>query len=236
MDKIIFPKVLLAAPQHDSKRYCWKEWLDAIKNLTYPNFEIFIADNSITDEFSKEIKQEGINIKHIKNEKGVMHRLVDSHNACRQYALDNDFDFLFHLETDIIPPKDVIERLMNNGKMICSGCYDIWHGKLRKAMIQLDEDFDRSKRAYRTITFVDEQEPLIFNGHLRRVYHAGIGCILIHKKILKQIPFRYIDKGGFSADTWFANDCYKYDIPIHLDTTILCKHLNFTWLSEKNEI
>ena len=206
-EEIIFPKVLLAAPQHDSKKYCWEEWLNRVKSLTYPNYEIFIAENSKTDDFYNEIIKEGIEAKKVTNEKGVMYRLVDSHNACRQYALDNNFDFLFHLETDVIPPLDIIERLINNGKMIVSGCYDIWHGKIRKAMIQIDENVDRFKKAYRTVSFAHEQEPELFNGQLRRVYHAGLGCILIHKKILKKIPFRYIDGGNMSADTWFANDC-----------------------------
>tara|TARA_R110002020_G_scaffold44348_2_gene127989 strand:+ start:3872 stop:4582 length:711 start_codon:yes stop_codon:yes gene_type:complete len=236
MKDFVFPKVLLAAPQHDSKKYSWKEWLYTVKNLTYPNYEVFLAENSEDDSFAKEIEKEGITVKRVKNDKGVMYRLADAHNACRTYALKNDFDYLFHLETDVIPPLDVIERLLNHGKLIVSGCYDIWHGKIRKAMVQLDDDFDRSIRAYRTVTFADEQEPLLFNGHLRRVYHAGIGCILISKKVLEKVTFRYIEQQGMSADTWFANDCYKYDIPIYLDTTIQCEHWNFNWLAHKTEI
>ena len=119
----------------------------------------------------------------------------------------------------------IINILVSRGKFL---------GKIRKAMIQIDENVDRFKKAYRTVSFAHEQEPELFNGQLRRVYHAGLGCILIHKKILKKIPFRYIDGGNMSADTWFANDCFKYDIPIHIDTTLLCKHLNFTWLADKN--
>lgn len=229
-------KVLVCAPQHDSKMYCWDEWKTNVHNFTYPNYDVFLADNSSGDEFSKKIKEEGFLVERVKNKKGVMHRLADSHNACRSFALTGEYDYILHLETDIIPPIDIIEMLLNSGKKICSASYDIWHGKLRRAMIQLDEDFDRYKNAYRTISFAEEQEPHVFNGMIRRVYHAGLGCILISRDILEKIPFRYIDKMGLSADTWFANDCYKQDIPIYLDSTIQCKHLNFNWLADKKEI
>ena len=165
-----------------------------------------------------------------------MHRIAESHNACRTYALENNYDFLFHLETDIIPPFDVIERLLNNKKLVCSASYDIFHGKLRQAMIQESEKLDRYKKAYRTVSFVNEKEPLVFNGKTRQVYHAGLGCILIHNKVLKKIPFRYIDGGNMSADTWFANDCFTLNIPIYVDTLIHCQHFNHTWLADINEI
>lgn len=229
-------KVLVCAPQHESKKYCWEDWVQNVKNFTYPNFDVFLADNSVGDDFSAEIKKEGFEVERVVNNKGVMHRIADSHNACRDYAIKNNYDFILHLETDIIPPIDVIERLLNNGKKICSASYDIWHGKSRQAMIQIDEPFDRYKNAYRTVKFAEETEPLVFDGQLKRVYHAGLGCILIHKSVLEKIPFRYLTNQGLSADTWFANDCYKHDIPIYLDSSIYCKHLNFNWLLHKKEI
>ena len=41
------PKVLICAPQHESKNYCWETWINNVNNFTYPKdrLEIFIADN-----------------------------------------------------------------------------------------------------------------------------------------------------------------------------------------------
>mgnify|MGYP003637688878 CR=1 FL=1 len=188
-----FPKVLIAAPQHDSKKYCWEEWKERVNSLTYPNYEVFLADNSLDDTFSKEIKADGFSY-------------------------------------------DIVERLLTNKKMVVAATYDIFHGKQRKSMIQVSEPLDRTYRAYRTVPFIEHEEPLFFDGTTKQVYHAGLGCVLISKYVFDKIPFRHVKGSINHADTWFANDCFYKDIPIFADTSIHCKHLNGTWLDQADEI
>ena len=229
MAELKFPKVLIAAPQHESKKYCWDVWKERVKNLTYPNYDVFLAENSEDDSFAVEIKKEGFKVKRVGyNFDSVLKRTTVAHDACREYALKNGYDFMLHLETDVIPPFDVIEKLLTHKKKVVSGVYDIFHGKSRKAMVQMNEPLDRTVRAYRTVHFVEHEEPLFFDGTVKQVYHAGIGCILIRKDVLEQIPFRFERKDIFHADTWFANDCFQRDIPIFADTSLMCKHLNST--------
>lgn len=237
LSKKEFPKVLLTAPQHESKNYCWAEWLGRATNLTYPNYEIFLADNSPTRDNYNMIKEAGIACEHIRqNQKGLAFTINDAHNACRKYALNNRFEYIFHLETDVIPPFDVIERLMNYNLKVVAGCYDIRHGKDRQIMAQLDDEYDRSVRAFRTVEMADELEPLLFDGTLQKVYHAGLGCILIKSDVLKLFPFRVQKGTTLHSDTWFANDCFERKIPIYLDTSIQCEHLNSTWLAVAGEL
>jgi hypothetical protein len=238
-DKIYFkfPKVLIAAPQHDSKKYCWNEWRDRVKNLTYSNYEVFLADNSETDEFYREIKEDGFDCSRVGYEiQSILGRTTKAHEACRLKALNGGFDYILHLETDVIPPYDVIERLLTNSKQVISATYDIFHGKSRKSMIQTIEPLDRSVRAFRTVPFIEHEEPLFFDGTTKQVYHAGLGCILISKYVFEKIPFRFEKNSINHADTWFANDCFYRDIPIFADTSIHCKHLNGTWLDVADEI
>ena len=233
----IFPKVLIAAPQHESKKYCWDLWSERVKNLTYPNYDVFIAENSETDDFSKEIKELGFICKRVgQNIESVLARTTKAHEACRLYAIDKGYDFLLHLETDVIPPFDVIERLLASKKKVISASYDIYHGKMRKSMIQVSEPLDRSIGAYRCVPFIEHEEPLFFDGTVKQVYHAGIGCILISRYVFSKIPFRHDGNAIFHADTWFANDCFHKDIPIYVDTTVQCKHYNSTWLDQMDEI
>jgi mRNA-degrading endonuclease HigB of HigAB toxin-antitoxin module len=236
-EKQTLPRILITAPQHESKMYSWDMWIENVKNFTYPKelIEIYIADNSFTKENVKKMIGYGVKAIHVKqNKKGIIHTINDSHEACRKYFLENDFDFMLHLETDIIPPIDVIERLINNNKRICAGAYDIFQGTKRKPMIQLDERFDKTIKAYRTPEYVREDEALFFNGNVNRVYHAGLGCVLIHKSILETLSFRVDSNYNMHTDTWFANDCYLINSNIFLDTTIQCKHYNQTWLGVIN--
>jgi len=236
-EKFKFPKVLIAAPQHESKKYCWQQWKERVKDLTYLNYDVFLADNSEDNSFYKEIKKEGFDAVHVAGDvKSVLERTTIAHETCRLYALDHNYDYLLHLETDVIPPYDVIERLLWNNKKVVSGVYDIFHGKSRKAMIQISEKLDRSVHSYRTVPFIEHEEPLFFDGTTKQVYHAGLGCTLIRKSILEKIPFRFEKKSIFHADTWFANDCFLRDVSVFVDTSITCKHLNQTWLDVADEI
>lgn len=232
-----FPKVLLAAPQHDSKKYCWDVWKNRVKNLTYPNFDVYLSDNSETDDFYNEIISEGFICERVgQGIESVLERTTKAHEACRLYALNNDYDYIFHLETDVIPPLDVIESLLMAKKDVVSGIYDIFHGKMRKSMIQSIEPLDKSVRAYRVVPFIEHEEPIFFDGTIKQVYHAGLGCILISRYVFEKIPFRVDLKNIYHADTWFANDCFQRDIPIFADTLIQCKHFNGSWLDVADEL
>ena len=57
------------------------------------------------------------------------------------YALENDFDYLLHLETDIFPPTDVIERLLDAKQKVVGAMYHIELGERSTLMIQQIEDF-----------------------------------------------------------------------------------------------
>lgn len=235
--KIVFPKVLIVAPQHDSKKYCWNEWKDRVNNLTYSNYDVFLADNSEGFEFYNQMRVDGFKVKRVGQEKkNVLERTAKAHEACRLYAIKKNYDYILHLETDVIPPYDIIERLLTNRKKVVSGVYDIFHGKERKAMIQVSEPLDRTIRAFRSVPFIEHEEPLFFDGTTKQVYHAGLGCILIHKYVFEKIKFRHVKNSINHADTWFANDCFQKDIAIFVDTSIHCKHLNGTWMDQAPEI
>ena len=33
---LLMPKILITAPQHESKMYAWDKWIENINNFTYP--------------------------------------------------------------------------------------------------------------------------------------------------------------------------------------------------------
>jgi len=228
--KHIFPKVLVCAPQYDGKNYCFEAWAERVKSLTYPNFEVFLADNSKTKDNVELIKSHGFNVKHIdQNPLGAVFTLRDAHNACITYMNENDFEYMLHLETDVFPPLDVIESLLSCRKQICAGTYDIKQGSNRLAMIQTDEPFHTFVNKYRVIEMVDQQEPVFFDGKVKKVFHAGLGCILIHSNVFKSVIFEADQDVDVHPDTIFASRCFENDIPIYVDTNICCDHLNTIW-------
>lgn len=236
MQKQQLPKILICAPQHSSKMYAFDIWWENVKKFTYPQdrIEVFLADNSDTKENVNYLKNLGITARYVRpNKKGVIMSIRDSHEACRQYAIKHNFDYMLHLETDIIPPIDVITRLLTHKVQVVGGVYDLFFGTKRRPMIQVDENLSKNITEYRTPEFVmQDEEPTYFDGKLKQVYHVGLGCVLIHNSVFRAIEFTADEKVDFHTDTWFANQCFQANVPIFADTTVQCKHYNSTWLGK----
>ena len=55
------PKILVGCPTASTHGYCLKEYANAVKSLTYPNYEVLLVDNSKDDSYFKRIKSLGLN-------------------------------------------------------------------------------------------------------------------------------------------------------------------------------
>ena len=210
------PKVLLGGPVSDHHDYCFEEFVKAVKELTYPNLNIFFVDNSKTEDFYKKISKHFPTVRIPYNE-NVKVRLVESRNLAREKVLKEGYEYLFCLDQDVIPPKDVIERLINYNKDIVSGVYFVYNDEnvlvpLIYKKVKKDE--------VRNLTFEEIKEP-----NLITVDACGLGCVLISRKVLEKISFRYDPSKEAFDDMWFSLDAVKNGFKIYCDTSVKCKHL-----------
>lgn len=220
-----YPKVLLACPQSDVKSYCFEAWLDNISRFTYPNFAVFLADNSEKNSFSKKIRKMGISCEWVKpHGRSIMKRIAMSHELCRTYALHFNFDYLFHLESDIFPPPTIIEDLLSAKKSIVGGLYHIGLGAESELMVQVVEETDDEN--FISTRNLGIETPNWLDGTVKKAYHIGLGCLLIHKNVLPHFVFRYVEGKNFHPDSFFAMDMYQKGIDIWADTSIICRHDN----------
>ena len=224
------PKVLVGCPVSDYHEYCTKEYLEAIKSLTYTNYDILLVDNSKDDRFYNTIKDK-VPVLRTGYHPNVYERVIRSRNALRQRALDGGYDYFLSLEQDVIPPRNVIERLLKYGKKIISGVYfipEMKNGKARLApMIWAEHQADPKKK-------LDIREDIINGKNLIKAGACGLGCVLIHRKVLEQIPFRYnTSEGDGIDDSFFSLDARNKGFEIYADTAIKCLHLikgrNWYW-------
>ena len=223
------PKILVAAPQADVKNYCFEEWLRNIRHLSYPQsqIEIFLADNSHTTENVDYIKSLGVKCVHIpKKGRGIIEVMAECHQACLDYAKENDYDYLLHLETDIFPKHNILEELMTYKKPVVCGLYSIFDGAYREPMLRLIEKFNAGyMRAYG----ISGSIALYIDGKLLKVFSGALGCTLINKEVFDKIKFRSVENEHQFPDTWFANNMYAQGIPIYVSTKSQCKHFNKSW-------
>lgn len=208
--------------------------------MDYPFYDILIVDNSEDGEYKKKIEEYGVWVIKSSHEPSVLKRIVDSRNALRQYALEKEYDYFLSLEQDVVPPSDVIQRLLEGKQKVVSGLYFGFTNKYEFPNIKPGtvvmpvayKLFDNNEKT---------KEPRL--QELRRfginelnpprkvaVRMAGLGCILIHRDVLEKITFR-IEEGRLNTDDrYFSDDTFKLHVPLVLDTSVRCKHL----LSGKN--
>ena len=223
-------KVLVGTPHADRKNYCFNEYLDSVKSLTYSHYNVLIVDNSNTRKNYKQINANNVNAVYVNpHAKSNIQYIAESHEVLREETLRGDYDFLLHLESDIFPPANIIEQLLSHQKQVVSACYMIDLGSDSHLMIQEIEP--KSDVIKHTTNIKDGNDILHLDGTLKKVYAAGLGCCLIHRSILKKIKFRYEKDTYAHPDTFFALDLHKLQIPQYQDTSILCNHQNSEWIN-----
>jgi hypothetical protein len=237
-----FPRVLISAPQAKAKAYCFERFIDNVMQFKYPNFDVKLFDNTLDDgEFTsymnsyvaknhgKNARFEALNtcLMHKMTSDSVIERMARSHNDCRDFTLRLKYDYLLHIETDLFPPHDVIEQLMSQTKPIISALYYVDNGIYRKPMIQ--RSIKLAPRFLSSKNFMANEDLCFCDGTVKKVAHAGLGCILIHRSVLEKVKFRSIKGLNNHPDTYFAEDCAQQKIPIFLDSSIVVEHENSPW-------
>ena len=216
----MLPKVLVGCPTAWMKEYCLDDYAQIVKSLTYPNYDILVVDNSPNNGYYNKIKNKGLPIIKDKYFEGAKDRIIHSRNILRDYILENNYDYFFSLEQDVVPPKDVIERLLKHNKNIISGVY--FNFKIinneRKPTPMLWGKIDEKGN----LQYLEEEK--IFSPQLLKIAACGLGCVLIHRNILEKIKFRYEKESGFD-DVWFSKDARDNNLEIYADTSIRCLHI-----------
>ena len=210
-------KILVGCPTSQHKEYSLKEYLDGIKNLTYKNFDFVLVDNSENDDYFNKLKELGINVIKGKYFDGAKDRVVHSRNILRKYCIDNNYDCFLSLEQDVVPPKNVIEKLLNHNKDITSALY-FYLGDDNKTLLPMM--WIHYKGDYAKRLMIDE----VPENELVEVITSGLGCVLIKNNVLEKIEFRHVKDEEPWDDLWFCEDAREKGFKIYVDTSLRCKH------------
>ncbi len=231
-------KILIGCPTYNRYVYCIDTWVERVKEIQEfskeHQIDYLLLDNSPTEEFYNSSREKNINMIKAPYFPDVRERVVYSRNLLRERFLEGGYDYLFSLEQDIIPPKDIIEKLLSHKKDVVSAYYgktvklllqDNETGELKEAVIELaliwvKADKERIRRA-------NPQE--VLDKGLIEVGGYGIGCVLISREVMEKVKFEYKkDKKAFD-DMFFCEDVEKAGYGLFLDSDIQAVHLHKQW-------
>lgn len=231
------PKVLLGIVVYDGKQYIWDKFWANVRNLSYPNLDIVVVDNSRTKKFYSKLKRDN---KHVKNarfyhvNRGFTSREAQakSLNKIRSILLDEGYDYFMSIESDLIPPRDVIERLMSHnvdviGSMYLIGYEDSKTQVPRPCLFGVEV---KPNGTVGTFNFPPEKGFAFFGNGLVPIHGCGIGCSLISRKIMERFRWWYdLNEPVKHSDVLFYMDLHNQGIQVYLDSNMIIPHYNSKW-------
>jgi GT2 family glycosyltransferase len=240
-----FPKVLVASPTYEGMKYCHEKFFKRIKSLDYPKYDILIVDNSESEEYFNQLMKEGVLlIRDNTKEKDKMIRLINSRNKIIDFAVNNNYDYILMLDSDVMPPKNIIQELLNCKKDIVSGIYYnyfIVSGKTQWLPVAWKEitekEFEVMTKQVNFPSFIKSHldikrhltEEEVNTNNLLEVLVPSAGCMLISKKVFSKIKYGLIDTKNLGLkttdDIFFILEARKKGFASYCCTKIKCEHI-----------
>ena len=238
-------KILIGSPVNEMYDYCVEEYVNALKSLTYPNFDILLVDNSKGDYFFNKLKSLNIPVIKGKYFDEPRDRMVFGRNLLKEKAIKENYDYFLNLDQDVLPPSDIIERFLSGKRRVLTGIY--FNYKQFTPKEKGSREGNRHGQLFPTIwAHIDNKGSLrqieeheLSPSRVIQVGLCGSGCLFIHKSVLKKITFHYSKENDDPSvnklifdDSYFCDDLRKLKIPIYADTSIVCRHLikNKHWI------
>lgn len=239
------PRVLVGCPTYSGMEYCLNDFVESVRNLSYGDYEVLFVDNSSEEGYFKKLNGFGIRTVRDDFQGKAMDKIVHSRNLILEFAVREGFDFVLMMDQDVIPQRDVIEKLLSCEKDIVSGVYYNYFASsgvvkwLPVAWMEIDDDVFRelkSKGALpENIRIEDLRRHLtqseVDSGEVFEVLqHAG-GCVLISRKVFEKVKYEVVDLGaaGFggmsSDDVGFRKNAVREGFKVYCNTAVVCKHL-----------
>src|SRR3989338_2077283 len=233
-------RVLIASPTYEGMKYCEEKFIKGLKNINYQNSEILLIDNSKTKNYFEHLKKySGIKVLYnaTKEKKNVL-RLISSRNIILEYAKEHNFDYIFMIDSDVIPPKEILNELLKCEKGIVTGIYYnlfpqedtyIWFPVAWRELTNEEFKAIQDKGLYKGVEKSELRKHLTETDMNKKdLIEVSIpcgGCMLISKGIFNKTNYG-ISKKYFADDlVYFAFQCKEKGIKMFCNTKMVCEHL-----------
>lgn len=233
-------KILIGTIFSDVKDYVIRDWFRNVCRFTHPGFDVCAIDNSKDKKYHKKVFHSfmehvpgspvrSLTVNHCKvNHKQSHVFMALSSQELRAHFLAHDYDWLLYLECDVFPPLDILERLLAYKKQIISAMYFVGDKDWSQPMCGDVHHFINNKPHMYVKDFLEGYYSIDEVTSPQEVVNPGLGCILLYKDLIQQVPFRYDSTFTVHNDTTFAKDLWERDLQ-SLQVPIMCDHDNQPW-------
>lgn len=236
-EKMTLPKVLVGIVTYEGKSYVDGLFYDNILKLSYPNHDVMIVDNSATKKYSSKLKKrfkknKNYLVEHVNRGSNSREAQAKSLNKLREVFLAGDYDYLMLIESDLIPPRDIIERLISHQVSVVGSIYLIGYANSkeqppRPCLFGVKND---EVKGIHTFNYPPSEGFAFFGNGLIQVHGCGFGSTLIKRRIIEEFKFWYdLNPPIKHSDVLFYMDLHNNGIPIYVDSNLIIPHYNSNW-------
>lgn len=232
---ITMMKVLVFTTTYEGKDYVFEEFLEHVKKINYPNFRHIWLDNSVGDDYYNKLKSKGLEVYKIKRGGSSREAITRGQLFARKIAIDEGYDFLMSIESDLLVPPTIIQDLMKHWQPVVTALYHIGSpdGSIRVPCISLPEYSKEHHGWGSRLLNVNEFNDYHMKG-LKQVHTGGMGVCLMQRHIFTEVPFYFDVRFAGHSDIYFFAKCFEKKIPVFVDTDVIVPHKNSNWLDVKD--
>lgn len=139
----------------------------------------------------------------------------------RELALAGGYDALWTVEHDMAVPPDALQLLWDTGAPVAYGVYLLRHGML---VLNTLEYLPGSANIGESLSLHRPRQNESRRQDVIPVSGVGMGCTLIRREVLEQLPFRSGGEGSEAPDIPFAMDCVRARVRQVAHFKVLCGH------------
>jgi len=213
-------KILIGVVTYGKQRYCLDEFLHCLKNQSVKADILFVVNNGESAYASLLRSNDVEAIEDPKKAETRIDKILNGRKHIREYALQNEYDYLFFVDSDIMLPLRALEALLATKTDVATGVYLNAHKRDGKTIIAPVLYKDLGNGTCQQFTYegtVDKK--------LLEVGAAGFGCTLITKKVLEAVDFRTISSSASGGeDIAFYVDARSKGFKTIANTFVKCTH------------
>lgn len=149
--------------------------------------------------------------------------VYDARDDIARTAVDNDYDYVLYVDSDMIFTADDVKNLLAHDADICSGLYVTRHGENKNVIY--NEIITRRRFPYRAPKLINDNATTGYG----RIAACGFGFCLIKVSVLKSMFKRYKSlfepKWGVGEDVAFCIRAKKCGFDIFTDRDVKLGHI-----------
>ena len=225
-------KILIGVPTYPGQEYCLEEFMRHLKAINYDHFDVLFVVDKNEEKYQRKIQKMGFECARVSEEKSFRcANITYCRRLLRKKMLEENYDYLLFIDSDVMVQPDIIKKLIQHKKTICSGIFmstfPLPDG--RKVVAPVLYDFAPGGK----LRLMQKKE--ILDDSLKKVAVCGFGCCLLRRDVLEKVDFRWYEQSKSGEDVAFCHDAAQIGFEAFVDCSVRTWHLSYPPGDSRNE-